>query len=106
VATKPAKQCLEFGCTALTEGGRSRCPEHEAARPKRSRRDRPTSGRRGYDYEHQQARERFLKQNPYCVRCGAPATVLDHATPHRGNRALLRDPSNWQALCGSCHGSK
>jgi 5-methylcytosine-specific restriction protein A len=35
-----------------------------------------------------------------------PATVIDHITPHRGDRALFWQSSNWQALCKPCHDRK
>lgn len=35
-----------------------------------------------------------------------PATVVDHAAPHRGDRALFWDTSNWQSLCAHCHNVK
>ncbi|WP_338021838.1 AAA family ATPase [Aquabacter cavernae] len=38
-----------------------------------------------------------------CVRCHAPATVVDHIAPHRGDQALFWDKGNWQPLCKPCH---
>jgi 5-methylcytosine-specific restriction endonuclease McrA len=29
--------------------------------------------------------------------------VVDHITPHRGDKALLWDRFNWQPLCEGCH---
>ncbi len=48
---------------------------------------------------------------PLCANCLskgilAPATVVDHIVPHRGDRALFWDENNWQALCKSCHDRK
>ena len=34
------------------------------------------------------------------------ATVVDHVTPHRGDKKLFWDESNWQALCKRCHDKK
>lgn len=31
------------------------------------------------------------------------ATVVDHITPHRGDKALFWDSANWQSLCAECH---
>jgi hypothetical protein len=45
-------------------------------------------------------------RNPPCVRCGEPATILDHRIPHKGNPALFWAEANWQALCQRCHNSK
>ncbi|WP_330848890.1 HNH endonuclease [Mangrovicoccus ximenensis] len=35
--------------------------------------------------------------------CHAPAQVVDHIQPHRGDQSLFWDVSNWQALCKCCH---
>ena len=64
--------------------------------------------RRGYGHEWRTARERFLRRNPLCVECLkrgriAPATVVDHIVPHRGDEKLFWDERNWQALCKACH---
>jgi len=34
------------------------------------------------------------------------ATVVDHIKPHRGDRELFWDQSNWQALCKAHHDKK
>jgi 5-methylcytosine-specific restriction protein A len=34
------------------------------------------------------------------------ATVVDHILPHRGDRVLFWDRSNWQALSKKCHDRK
>lgn len=65
---------------------------------------------RGYGYKWQQARERFLRAHPLCCYCErngytTAATVVDHRTPHEGDRAMFWDESNWQPLCASCHSS-
>ena len=35
-----------------------------------------------------------------------PATVVDHIIPHRGDRKLFWDESNWQSLCERHHNEK
>ncbi|WP_223866012.1 HNH endonuclease [Salipiger aestuarii] len=35
--------------------------------------------------------------------CGAPATVVDHIQPHKGDKALFWDRNNWQPICKHCH---
>ncbi|MBB4267611.1 HNH endonuclease [Roseospira visakhapatnamensis] len=52
------------------------------------------------------ARRAFLAEHPVCAVCGAPATVVDHIVPHRGDLTVFWDRSRWQALCASCHGRK
>lgn len=66
-------------------------------------RSRPSARERGYDTRWDQERAAFLRANPSCRRCGAPATVVDHVTPHRGNMGVFWNRSNWQALCAPCH---
>jgi 5-methylcytosine-specific restriction endonuclease McrA len=34
------------------------------------------------------------------------ATVVDHIKPHRGDKILFWDQSNWQPLCKKCHDHK
>lgn len=53
-------------------------------------------------------RARQLALEPLCRYCleqgiRTPATVADHRTPHRGNRALFFDAGNLQSLCKTCH---
>jgi len=69
-----------------------------------------TSAGRGYSYQWQQARARYLKEHPLCVMCQKlgrveAAHVVDHITPHRDDKKLFWDRSNWQALCDHCHSS-
>jgi 5-methylcytosine-specific restriction endonuclease McrA len=69
-----------------------------------------TSAQRGYDARWSQARIRYLSDHPlcaYCARDGAlvPASVVDHIIPHRGDKVLFWDESNWQSLCKPCHDS-
>lgn len=51
-----------------------------------------------------------LQSSPFCALClqvehRTPATVVDHVTPHRGDRALFFDATNLQSLCKTCHDS-
>lgn len=88
---------VAFGalCTCQAERQQQRKAKADAARP--SARDR------GYGSKWQKAREAFLKDHPFCVRCGKPSCVVDHITPHRGDTKLFWSRTNWQALCRSCH---
>ena len=102
---KPLKPCKHSGCPKLTE--EKYCDEHKVLHVS----DRANSCRRGYDSRWRVARNRFLKVNPFCVKCNAQgklikATVVDHINPHRGDKNLFWDESNWQALCKRCHDSK
>lgn len=71
---------------------------------------RGTRTQRGYDNRWLRARRRYLAANPLCRLCQqvgrtTAATVVDHVVPHRGDRALFWDESNWQPLCKECHDS-
>lgn len=102
---KPAKPCRHPGCPELTEG------KYCAAHAKLHFRDRESSSGRGYDSRWRKARKHYLKLYPLCVNCKAQgqltkATVVDHIRPHRGDRQLFWDETNWQSLCKSCHDHK
>ena len=88
-------------------GARCACEQkRDAERKARFDKKRPNSSQRGYDGAWEKARKAYLDRHPYCVRCQALASVVDHRTPHRGDRALFWDKSNWQRLCRPCHSSK
>lgn len=102
---KPLKPCKHSGCPELTEN--RFCEKHR----KQNEGDRGSAKERGYDDRWRVARKRFLKANPLCVECLkvdrlVEATVVDHIIPHRGDKKLFWDESNWQALCKSCHDRK
>lgn len=96
----------------------SRAPIHRPNRsgarthsaPTDSWRDGKTTAGRGYGWRWQQARRRYLAENPLCVMCRAEgrieaATVVDHIVPHRGDPEIFWDSSRWQALCKTHHAS-
>ena len=78
------------------------------------RADKRGANARGYTYEWQKERERFLEEHPLCQcpECDEgrirlrPANVVDHKVPHRGDEALFWDKSNWAALSIECHNRK
>ena len=35
-----------------------------------------------------------------------PARAVDHIVPHKNDKALFWDESNWQGLCFACHNSR
>jgi 5-methylcytosine-specific restriction enzyme A len=74
-------------------------------------RRRPSAARRGYGPRWRRARAAHLARHPLCVRCAAagrlaPATVVDHVVPHRGDLTLFWNKANWAALCKRCHDAK
>lgn len=99
------KPCRHPGCPSLTAG--RYCTEHEVA----SNKARGSAADRGYNNKWQKERHRFLKSNPLCLECKTnnkitAATVVDHIIPHRGDKQLMWDESNWQPLCKRCHDRK
>jgi 5-methylcytosine-specific restriction enzyme A len=60
-----------------------------------------------YDRRWRRLRLAYLAQHPLCeCGCGYAATVVDHKTPHNGDRALLFAWDNLQAMTKSCHDAK
>ena len=84
----------------------SRCPVCAAQAKAAADARRPSSRARGYTRKWEEARAAFLKTHRQCVACGAPATVVDHVTPHKGDRKLFWDRANWAPMCTPCHGRK
>ena len=105
--SRPNVPCKHPWCNKLVPYGRDYCEEHKALH----RHDRPSGYERGYDNRWRKARLVFLEKHPLCTRCYengslVRATVVDHIVPHRGDRELFWDMSNWQALCKRCHDQK
>lgn len=51
--------------------------------------------------------ENILQEHPICANCrNAPASVVDHIKPHKGDYDLFWDEANHQALCKRCHDIK
>lgn len=96
---KPLHPCYAPACGALT---RERfCEQHKSlANAGRS------STEMGYDYQWQKARKSHLELYPLCTACGRLANTVDHIVPHKGNKRLFWDRSNWQSMCHSCHSKK
>lgn len=65
---------------------------------------------RGYDSKWQRESKAFLAlpENRLCAcGCGRKADMVDHIVPHRGDRKLFWDRSNWQPMASSpCHARK
>lgn len=72
---------------------------------------RASAGARGYGPEWYAARSDYLRKHRFCafhleMGLHVRATVVDHVTPHRGDKVLFWNQDNWQPLCTSCHNSK
>ncbi len=97
---RPARICA---CGHKIATGACPCEERRTAeRKRRCEANRATARERGYDTKWERERRTFLKLNPTCS-CGAPANVVDHIIPHKGDKRLFWSRSNWQPLCKPCH---
>ena len=107
------RPCREHGCPRLTTSPDGYCDEHKREERREQDRLRGSSASRGYGADWRRARDRYLRTpgNQLCRACAArgrvtPATEVDHIRPHRGDRVLFWDESNWQPLCQRCHSAK
>lgn len=80
--------------------------QRDRERKARHDQQRPSARQRGYDSKWEKEAKAYLAAHPLCVMCGAPSRVVDHKTPHRGDRRLFWSRSNWQPLCTPCHSSR
>lgn len=105
---KPKRPCSSPGCPELTT---ERFCELHKQKAYDYDRYRGTSTERGYDSRWRKARKIFLSRNPLCVECKGEgklieATVVDHITPHKGDKIKFWDQRNWQPLCKRHHDRK
>lgn len=92
-------------CGGVHQSG-ERCPKVAAMDGERKRRfdkKRPSARQRGYTAEWEKESKAFLAVYSSCRRCGRAASLVDHITPHKGDRRLFWDRRNWQPLCTPCH---
>lgn len=106
--SKPMRPCNHIGCNTLT---RERYCDVHKRQSNDYDRYRGNSSQRGYDSKWRKARIAYLKEHPLCVEClkegrVEPATVVDHIKPHRGDKKLFWDKSNWQPFCKRHHDIK
>ena len=104
---KPKRPCKHIGCNELVSYGY--CDKHRPIQ--QYDKYRSSAAERGYDSRWRKVREGYLLYHPLCVECSKvniiePATVVDHIVPHRGDKRLFWDKSNWQSLCKRCHDKK
>ena len=105
--SRPNTPCRHPGCAALVPYGTKYCDVHKPMHPEEVR----SAESRGYGRAWQKARKQYLEAHPLCVECMKEgryvrATDVDHIKPHRGDRSLFWDRSNWQALCHRHHSIK
>jgi 5-methylcytosine-specific restriction endonuclease McrA len=107
----PTRAPRVCGHCGLVHAPSEACPLAAArGRERKARfdRKRPTASERGYDAEWRRESKAFLAQagNDLCsCGCGRPADMVDHKTPHRGDRWLFWDRNNWQPMNTHCHNS-
>lgn len=101
---KPPRLC---SCGAIVPHGvLCACQvQRQLERKRRYDATRPNSRQRGYTREWEALRAEFLRLHPTCAFCGADAEHVDHIKRHKGDRALLLNWNNLQALCAHCHNS-
>ena len=102
--------CLFRGCPS-SGAQHGYCEDHARERPSDRSRGRKTAYERGYTRKWQKAARLFRIAHPLCVACkrrgvDTLSQVVDHIIPHRGDRKLMWDIQNWQALCKKCHDMK
>ncbi|MBE7897524.1 HNH endonuclease [Paenibacillus polymyxa] len=102
--------CGKQGCKQMVTGNERYCEAHQD-QIRSYDQYRGTAAERGYDSKWRKAREGYLRKHPLCTYCFqrgylATATVVDHITPHRGDKQLFWDRDNWQPLCKQCHDTK
>ena len=103
----PRRPCRFPGCPNLCDSG-VYCRDHLQYSTDRIR---GGADARGYDSAWRKARKAYLEEHPLCKECRkngtlTPATVIDHIIPHRGDKKLFWDETNWQPLCKDCHDRK
>ena len=87
------------------------CDKHLRSIRRQQDEHRGSAAARGYDARWRKARVVYLGLHPLCAECRrhgstVAASVVDHIQPHKGNRTLFWEESNWQALCKRCHDAK
>lgn len=103
----PRRPCRFPGCPNLCDSG-VYCRDHLQYSTDRIR---GGADARGYDSAWRKARKAYLEEHPLCEECRkngklTPASVIDHIIPHRGDKKLFWDETNWQPLCKDCHDKK
>lgn len=101
----PTRSPRICGCGHRVSSG-DQCPcERQRSAERKARHDaaRPTARQRGYDTKWDRERAAYLKAHAVCVRCGKPATVVNHKVAHKGDKRLFWSRSNWEPVCKPCH---
>jgi 5-methylcytosine-specific restriction protein A len=107
------RPCRGAGCRVLTSAKDGFCAPHRREWRQRQDAARPSAAKRGYDARWDAARRAFLKEHPFCECADCQeaekprrSTTVDHIIPHRGDRMLFWDRTNWRAMSKPCHDRK
>lgn len=100
------KVCNAPGCRAISD--QSKCEKHRTQRTKDSREN---AAKRGYDYQWQKLRARFVKSHPLCEDCLAQGRTTAANEAHHVEKVAdaperRLDASNLMALCKRCHAAR
>ncbi len=101
----PKRKCLLCPETAVPGG--SRCEKHGGNKSGWAKYKARNPARAAkYQSEHWRIRrDRTLREEPNCRRCGAPSTDVDHIVALADGGGFF-DRENLQALCHTCHKEK
>ena len=99
--------CSVKDCPNLAQPGERFCEYHKKIWNRKYNRIKKREGiNRAYwsSARWRKIRKKFLQEHPYCCKCGAKATEVDHIIPI--SKGGTDDKNNLQALCKSCHSRK
>lgn len=102
---RSAPSIRSCGCVLASGERCQHSIQRDRERKARFDQTRPSARERGYDTKWQKEAKAYLAAHPHCRMCGNPSQVVDHITPHKGDRRLFWSRSNWQPLCVPCHSS-
>lgn len=101
------KACSNKNCPNFAQPGKRYCKAHQKLMDSQYNQLAKIDGK-DRDYwssaSWRRKRARFIKANPYCFKCGAPATQVDHKIPV--DKGGTDDDFNLQSLCKPCHSAK
>lgn len=107
--TKPCYRCR----IGLSKDGSGLClgckTKKNSSEPKRKQHKKDPKVKKWLNTKrYKDSRVDFLYKNQLCntLGCNNHSKVLDHITPHCGDKDLFWDKSNWQPKCIKCHNRK
>ena len=108
---KPCAKCNTLTYERFCPVHKTEYEQQQLERKRQLEKNRDSAYNRGYDSKWAKARIAYLSKHPVCAMCQkvdrvTVATVVDHIVPHRGDKKLFWDSTNWQPLCKKCHDKK